>query len=136
MALTADACLYPRWRLKAEVLWPSRSMAQSEKLARAALNGGLIDQGNAKAAADGFTGDAKDEAARWYAGYLAAQGRLDQMIALPGAVDVRDQGSSKYDPDQRDLMLRLRDEMLAGYDGLVGAAAGDDGSFAVIQSLR
>lgn len=136
MALTADDCLYPRWRLKAEVFWPAETLAQSTKAAKAALNGGLIDQGNTKGTADGFSGTALDTAARWYVGYLAAQGRLDQMAGLPSAVDVRDEGSSSYSAAQLAEMVRLRDEFLEEYEDLVDTAAGDDGAFAVIQSRR
>lgn len=118
MALSAEDCLYPRWELKAEVFWPAERMTQCIKLAKEALNGGLIPQANAQAVGDGFTGADKDTKARLWVGYLAAKGRLQQMAGLPSSVDARDEGASSYTADQRDKMAALRDDFLARYSAL------------------
>lgn len=119
MALTADACLYPRWRLKAEVFWPAKELADCTRLAKDALNTGLIAQATVRATAAGLTGDQLDDASLYLVGWYAADGRLQQMGGLPSTVDVRDEGSNSYTDAQREWMEAFRDEMLAAYQAIL-----------------
>lgn len=117
MAVDPEDCLYPRWRLKAEVLWPGLSLAKVKTALAELIAQGVV-------ASAGLAVGVQDIATKWYTAYLAYDGRYQQLVGLPSSVDVRDEGSSSYSATQIALMAELRDQALAEFEGFT-AGTGD-----------
>jgi hypothetical protein len=121
--------LFPVGPLEAAVLWPGVSPTT--------VNGYLsafIEDGVARVAS--WTLAARDAGTKQWAIYRALDAVVRGYVYNASQVAFADEGSAGMSSEQFRMMQADRDAALAAFEELEGEVAGDDGSYAVIPSLR